>query len=187
MASSTTATTVVQGGTFNSQQLMGLIHEEWPKAVDIVTQWDWDQASGAVWGQHDAGFLGWCDALQRIGVTIDVEGLSLVARNAGWWWPMRDAVILTDRPDTLLRDTKGRLHCTTGPALRYRDGRPRAAVRVCGCRNARPRRRAGLAPLLSPRMVFCQAAAAGQARLYGRSGIRGGPARTLNSQRQCRM
>ncbi len=48
MASSTTATTVVQGGTFNSQQLMGLIHEEWPKAVDIVTQWDWDQASGAI-------------------------------------------------------------------------------------------------------------------------------------------
>lgn len=80
------------------------------------------QVGGAVWGQHDAGFLGWCDALHRIGVTVDVEGLSLVARNAGWWWPMRDAVILTDRPDTLLRDTQGRLHCTTGPALRYRDG-----------------------------------------------------------------
>ena len=60
--------------------------------------------------------------MQRIGVTIDVEGLSLVARNAGWWWPMRDAAILTDRPDTLHRDPQGRLHCTTGPALRYRDG-----------------------------------------------------------------
>ena len=81
-----------------------------------------DQASGAVWGQHDAGFLGWCDALHRIGVTVDVEGLSLVARNAGWWWPMRDAAVLTDRPETLHRDTQGRLHCTTGPALRYRDG-----------------------------------------------------------------
>ena len=99
----------------------------------------WDQVGGQVWGQvgdqvgglvggsvqgqHDAGFLGWCDAMQRIGVTgIDVDGLSAVARNAGWWWPMRDAVILTDRPDTLHRDPQGRLHCTTGPALRYRDG-----------------------------------------------------------------
>ena len=80
------------------------------------------QVGGAVWGQHDAGFLGWCDAMHRIGVAVDVEGLSLVARNAGWWWPMRDAAVLTDRPDTLLRDTQGRLHCTTGPALRYRDG-----------------------------------------------------------------
>ena len=31
-------------------------------------------------------------------------------------------MILTERPDTLHRDTQGRLHCTTGPALRYRDG-----------------------------------------------------------------
>lgn len=81
-----------------------------------------DKVEAAVQGQHDAGFLGWCDALRRIGVTVDVEGLSLVARNAGWWWPMRDAVILTDRPETLHRDPQGRLHCTTGPALRYRDG-----------------------------------------------------------------
>ena len=81
-----------------------------------------DQVWDAVWGQHDAGFLGWCDAMQRIGVNLDITGLSTVARNASWWWPLRDAVILTDRPDTLHRDTQGRLHCTTGPALRYRDG-----------------------------------------------------------------
>ena len=60
--------------------------------------------------------------MQLIGVNLDVAGLSTVARNAGWWWPMRDTVILTDRPDTLHRDPQGRLHCETGPALRYRDG-----------------------------------------------------------------
>ena len=80
------------------------------------------QVGGAVWGQHEAGYLGWCDAMQLIGVNLDVAGLSTVARNAGWWWPMRDTVILTDRPDTLHRDPQGRLHCETGPALRYRDG-----------------------------------------------------------------
>lgn len=92
------------------------------QVMDQVGAQVWDQVEAAVQGQHDAGFLGWCDALRRIGVTVDVDGLSLVARNAGWWWPMRDAVILTDRPDTLHRDPQGRLHCTTGPALRYRDG-----------------------------------------------------------------
>ena len=81
-----------------------------------------DQVGVAVWGQHEAGYLGWCDAMQLIGVNLDVEGLSTVARNAGWWWPMRDTVILTDRPDTLHRGPQGRLHCETGPALRYRDG-----------------------------------------------------------------
>ena len=60
--------------------------------------------------------------MQLIGVNLDVAGLSTVARNAGWWWPMRDTVILTDRPDTLHRDPQGRLHSETGPALRYRDG-----------------------------------------------------------------
>ena len=80
------------------------------------------QVGDAVWGQHEAGYLGWCDAMQLIGVNLDVAGLSTVARNAGWWWPMRDTVILTDRPDTLHRDPQGRLHCETGPALRYRDG-----------------------------------------------------------------
>ena len=85
---------------------------------DQVRAQVWD----AMWGQHEAGYLGWCDAMQLIGVNLDVEGLSTVARNAGWWWPMRDTVILTDRPDTLHRDPQGRLHCETGPALRYRDG-----------------------------------------------------------------
>ena len=82
-----------------------------------------DQSRYQIWGQHDAGFLSWCDAMQRLGVAgIDIDGLTAVAQNAGWWWPMRDAAILTDRPDTLRRDPQGRLHCTTGPALRYRDG-----------------------------------------------------------------
>ena len=94
----------------------------WDQVGDQVRDQVRDQIWDAVWGQHDAGFLGWCDAMQRIGVNLDITGLSTVARNASWWWPLRDAVILTDRPDTLHRDPQGRLHCTTGPALRYRDG-----------------------------------------------------------------
>ena len=94
----------------------------WDQVRDQVRGQVRVQAGDAVWGQHEAGYLGWCDAMQLIGVNLDVAGLSTVARNAGWWWPMRDTVILTDRPDTLHRDPQGRLHCETGPALRYRDG-----------------------------------------------------------------
>ncbi len=94
----------------------------WDQVRGQVGDQVWGQVRDAVWGQHEAGYLGWCDAMQLIGVNLDVAGLSTVARNAGWWWPMRDTVILTDRPDTLHRDPQGRLHCETGPALRYRDG-----------------------------------------------------------------
>ena len=80
------------------------------------------QVGSSLWGQHDAGWLSWADAMTRIGVDCDARGLSQVARSAGWWWAGRDIAILTDRPDTLHRDAQGRLHCPTGPALRYRDG-----------------------------------------------------------------
>jgi hypothetical protein len=50
------------------------------------------------------------------------RGLLQVARSAGEWWPMRDSVILTERPTELHRDAQGRLHHPTGPAVRYPDG-----------------------------------------------------------------
>ncbi len=112
-------------------QVWGQVGDQvWAQVLAQVGDQVWDQVrdqvggqvGDAVWGQHEAGYLGWCDAMQQIGVNLDVAGLSTVARNAGWWWPMRDTVILTDRPDTLHRDPQGRLHCETGPALRYRDG-----------------------------------------------------------------
>ncbi len=45
-----------------------------------------------------------------------------VAQNAGWWFPMRDVVVLCERPTEIHRDPQGRLHCEDGPAVRYPDG-----------------------------------------------------------------
>ena len=45
-----------------------------------------------------------------------------VARNAGWWWPFANAVILTERPCRLLRDDRNRLHSEDGMAIKYPDG-----------------------------------------------------------------
>jgi len=51
-----------------------------------------------------------------------IEGLTEVAKSAGWWWPFKGAVILTERPTLLHRDAENRLHSEDGPALSYPDG-----------------------------------------------------------------
>ncbi|SPT64017.1 hypothetical protein K8Z49_00440 [Actinomadura madurae] len=71
------------------------------------------------------GRLAQLDLLARCGVLEPDRhgrGLLQVARAAGEWWPMRNSVILTERPTELHRDAEGRLHHPTGPAVRYPDG-----------------------------------------------------------------
>ena len=58
----------------------------------------------------------------KLGADIDGDGLLKVAASAGWWWPLKDVAILSERPNLLARDGQGRLHSETGPALRYPDG-----------------------------------------------------------------
>ncbi|MFJ4971149.1 DUF6745 domain-containing protein [Streptomyces sp. NPDC088755] len=71
----------------------------------------------AVLGQHDAAWLAAFD-----GRGDRLTGLAEVARNAGWWWPYENAVVITERPEVLHRDEAGRLDHGEGPALAYRDG-----------------------------------------------------------------
>lgn len=59
-----------------------------------------------------------------------MTGLIDVGKNAGWWWPHRGFVVLTDRPATLNDEVgwdpsaplRRRLHNDTGPSVTYRDG-----------------------------------------------------------------
>ena len=81
------------------------------------------QVGASLWGQHDAGWLGWIDAFARLGIDVSrADGLIGVARNSGWWWAFSDVVILTERPLVLHRDDRGRLHAESGPAIAYPDG-----------------------------------------------------------------
>ena len=75
-------------------------------------------------GSHWAGYYSWLDAMAQIGVTglEPIGGQARVAQNVGWWWCYRHFAIVTDRPAVLKRDPLNRLHCTDGPAVRYRDG-----------------------------------------------------------------
>ncbi|MGW0136299.1 DUF6745 domain-containing protein [Streptomyces sp. NPDC003299] len=71
----------------------------------------------AVLGQHDAP---WLAAFSTEGAPLD--GLALVAPNAGWWWPLEEAAVVCERPVALHRDEAGRLDHGDGPALAFADG-----------------------------------------------------------------
>jgi hypothetical protein len=51
-----------------------------------------------------------------------MSGLMMSAEHAGWYWPFENAVVITERPTTLKRDDRNRLHSETGMALSYSDG-----------------------------------------------------------------
>ena len=74
-------------------------------------------------GNLDAAWLGQLDAAGRlVGGHDRLTGLVELARSSGWWWPTREAVVLTERPARLERDDDGSLHCENSPAIAYRDG-----------------------------------------------------------------
>lgn len=85
-----------------------------------LTEW-WQTR---VAGQHWAGLYSFYDAMQRFGVKgiEPLAGQMRIAKNAGWWWPSREFVVITERPRELHHDPQGRLHCETGPAISYPDG-----------------------------------------------------------------
>ena len=70
----------------------------------------------AVLGQHDVAWLSALDTASGL------DGLTEVARTAGWWWPYENVTIITERPTQLHRDEAGRLDRGDGPALAYSDG-----------------------------------------------------------------
>jgi hypothetical protein len=110
----------VIGVEFVRQLLKNSSKEVWGQVGDQVR----DQVRLALWGQHEAGYLSWFDTFRRFGLKCcdRMGGLIKVAQCAGWWWPMRGVVILTERPSELHRDEQGGLHSESGPAVLYRDG-----------------------------------------------------------------
>src|SRR5215813_13618403 len=63
---------------------------------------------------HD--FLAWREPTQPM------RGLWSIAKNAGWIVPHEHVCWISELPSLLRTDTRGRLHCADGPALRYPDG-----------------------------------------------------------------
>ena len=88
-----------------------------------------DQVGAQVWhacyGQHDASWLAFYEFFERecgLECCEKLRGMQTAAQHCGWWWPFANAVIITERPRTLVHDAEGRLHREDGPALQYPDG-----------------------------------------------------------------
>jgi hypothetical protein len=96
----------------------------WGSDRDRIGYWVYRQDLAMIDGQCDAGMLAGVSMCHRLGMAFSepLAAALRVARSAGAWWPMRDAVVLTERPAELHRDSLGRLHRVSGSAIRYLDG-----------------------------------------------------------------
>jgi hypothetical protein len=79
------------------------------------------------WGSMDAGWLSFYAAMGEFGIDVSLlDGLFEMAKVAGWWMPFDEMILFVDRPSEIImdysQDPDGRLHCETGPAVKYRDG-----------------------------------------------------------------
>jgi hypothetical protein len=101
----------------------------WDQVRDQVRDQVGDQVGAQVYqagyGLHDANWLAFfeyfADACE-LNSARRLKGLNDIAQAAGWWWPFRGAVILTERPVWLARDDRNRLHCEDRAAIEYSDG-----------------------------------------------------------------
>ena len=96
------------------------------KQIDAVKITDSDirEASNQIcYGCHDAGWVSFYDFfLNEIKLDIDcIRGLIECAKEIGWWWPLRDYCIITNRPSKITFDVDGNLHNEFGKAIEYRD------------------------------------------------------------------
>ncbi|MFC5996911.1 DUF6745 domain-containing protein [Pseudonocardia hispaniensis] len=85
----------------------------------------WDEVGGHLCPWRDAYWLAYHQVARPIAglpPSPQLDALAAATRAVGWWWPMRDVAVLTDRPTQLHRDEQGRLHREGGPAVAYADG-----------------------------------------------------------------
>lgn len=85
-----------------------------------------DSVYKAGWGQYDANWIGFYDYFEHeCGLSKECEkmlGLRMITQSSGWWWPMKELCILTERPVSLCKNDRGGLHCENRAALEYPDG-----------------------------------------------------------------
>jgi hypothetical protein len=82
-----------------------------------------EQLQACGFGGMDAIFLALLDYAHLAGFQLrDIEGISNVAKSAGFWWSFNDFCILSDRPKTIALNKQGQLHQERGMAVEYLDG-----------------------------------------------------------------
>ena len=81
--------------------------------------------SSMIYGAHDAFWLSFYDYMRNV-VGLEccepLTGLIELSKHCGWLNVYEDVVVFQDRPELIKFDPENRLHCDTGPAIRYSDG-----------------------------------------------------------------
>ncbi len=95
----------------------------WRPILQQVTKTCTPPYVAPAYGQHDALAFALADVLRVLGLDVSgMEARAEVARSSGWWWPFDDVCVLSERPSLIALDECGRLHSTSGAAVRYPDG-----------------------------------------------------------------
>jgi hypothetical protein len=94
----------------------------WASVRDSV----WDSVWDSGYGQHDANWLGFYDFFKEAcnlkSQTEKLLGLWGISLNAGWWLPHQKICWISERHNSLHRNSQGRLHRDGAAALTYPDG-----------------------------------------------------------------
>lgn len=84
-----------------------------------------DSAQASGYGQHDAYWLSFYAYFREVeGLAEETEqliGLLDLAQTAGWFTPHAKLCWISERPNKLLLNDKGKLHSSDGPAVAYPD------------------------------------------------------------------
>jgi hypothetical protein len=60
--------------------------------------------------------------LGLVNETNSIQPLTKLAYEVNWCAFYKDIVILSEKPEIIIVNAKNKLHCTNGPAIRYKDG-----------------------------------------------------------------
>jgi hypothetical protein len=63
-----------------------------------------------------------CGLVLSDDITARALAWQATCESSCWWWPHSDFIIACDRPRTISRDERGRLHSEIGNAVEFRDG-----------------------------------------------------------------
>lgn len=99
-------------------------------AIKLIKELDPSKSEKTIFNEmchssHDASWLSFYDffaTVVGIEFTVKIDGLIGLAKNSGWVSLYEDTVVIQQRPELIKFDDQNRLHCETGPAIRYRDG-----------------------------------------------------------------
>jgi hypothetical protein len=107
------------------EQVWGQVWDQVKAQVkDQVKDQVLDQVHRCGYGIHDSSWLSFYDYFYKY-LQDECQLLRPMiefSKEVGWWWPLDNAVIFTERPIFLTRDDNFRLHHESRRALEYADG-----------------------------------------------------------------